>query len=144
MENKGREYQITKILKDIRTQMQRALIEEFKGMNVTASQGLLIKLLIKEESMKVSEISNAMGLSNSTVSGIIDRLEKKDVVVRERSRLDRRVVNIKLSEKISNKFKEKTETEDDFLDKMLGNATEEELQRVLDGFLILGEIMNRK
>ena len=35
--------------------------------------------------MKITELSNKLCLSNSTVSGIIDRLEKQEMVVRERS-----------------------------------------------------------
>ena len=47
--------------------------------------------------MKITEFSNQLCLSNSTVSGIIDRLEKQEMVVRERSEEDKRVVYVSIS-----------------------------------------------
>ena len=57
----------------------------------------LLGLLSKNKKMKITELSNQLCLSNSTVSGIIDRLEKQEMVVRERSKEDKRVVYVSIS-----------------------------------------------
>ncbi len=65
---------------------------------ITAAQLQLLKLLEKQGDLTHSEISDRMYLRGSTVSGIIDRLEKRELVRRKRSRVDRRLVRVGLSE----------------------------------------------
>ena len=49
--------------------------------------------------MSLSELSERIRAQNSTVTGIIDRMERENLVSRERSKEDRRVVYIKLTAK---------------------------------------------
>ena len=49
--------------------------------------------------LSLSELSERIRAQNSTVTGIIDRMEREGLVVRARSNEDRRVVNIKLTDK---------------------------------------------
>ncbi|HZU97398.1 MAG TPA: MarR family winged helix-turn-helix transcriptional regulator [Planctomycetota bacterium] len=65
---------------------------------ITAAQLQLLKLLEKQGDLTHSEISERMYLRGSTVSGIIDRLEKRSLVRRKRSRVDRRLVRVGLSD----------------------------------------------
>ena len=59
----------------------RTLKHEFHDLmqdsGFTFPQLSVISILAKHSSQKVSEISEKMGLSDSTVSGILDRLEQK-------------------------------------------------------------------
>ncbi|GAB7388328.1 hypothetical protein BSNK01_21650 [Bacillaceae bacterium] len=48
----------------------------------------------------IGEISKALDLSYSTVSGIVDRLERNQLVVRVRDRQDRRIVWVTLAENL--------------------------------------------
>lgn len=65
---------------------------------ITAAQLQLLKLLEKQGDLTHSELSERLYLRGSTVSGIIDRLERRDLVKRKRSRVDRRLVRVGLSE----------------------------------------------
>jgi DNA-binding MarR family transcriptional regulator len=65
---------------------------------ITAAQLQLLKLLEKQGDLTHSDISERMYLRGSTVSGIIDRLEKRALVRRKRSRVDRRLVSVGLSD----------------------------------------------
>jgi DNA-binding MarR family transcriptional regulator len=49
--------------------------------------------------LSLSDLSDRIRAQNSTVTGIIDRMEREGLVVRARSTEDRRVVKIKLTEK---------------------------------------------
>jgi DNA-binding MarR family transcriptional regulator len=49
--------------------------------------------------MSLSELSERIRAQNSTVTGIIDRMERENLVLRERSKEDRRVVYIRLTPK---------------------------------------------
>ncbi|MGB6606424.1 MAG: MarR family transcriptional regulator, partial [Atribacterota bacterium] len=59
----------------------RSLRHEFHGLmqdsGFTFPQLSVISILAKNGKQKVSDISEKMGLSDSTVSGILDRLEQK-------------------------------------------------------------------
>ncbi|WP_206076166.1 MarR family winged helix-turn-helix transcriptional regulator [Marinitoga lauensis] len=56
------------------------MAENFNDTEITYSQWMLLGVLMKNGSMKVSDLSKKMGLSNSTVSGIVDRMEKQGFI----------------------------------------------------------------
>jgi MarR family transcriptional regulator, organic hydroperoxide resistance regulator len=74
-----------------------------KGMamqfGLTGPQLTVIKLLESFDNLSLSSLSERIRAQNSTVTGIIDRMEREGLVRRERSTSDRRVVHIKLCEK---------------------------------------------
>lgn len=51
-----------------------------------------------------TEIAEAIGVTKATVSTTVIRLEKKGLLVRERSEADRRVYNIRISDKMSKAY----------------------------------------
>lgn len=74
-----------------------------KGMasqfGLTGPQLTVIKMLESLGDLSLSSLSERIRAQNSTVTGIIDRMEREGLVRRERSTTDRRVVLIRLSEK---------------------------------------------
>jgi DNA-binding MarR family transcriptional regulator len=74
-----------------------------KGMarevGLTGPQLTVIKLLESFDDLSLSSLSERIRAQNSTVTGIIDRMEREGLVRRERSTVDRRVVHIKLCDK---------------------------------------------
>lgn len=74
-----------------------------KGMarevGLTGPQLTVIKLLETFDDLSLSSLSERIRAQNSTVTGIIDRMEREGLVRRERSTQDRRVVHIRLSDK---------------------------------------------
>jgi DNA-binding MarR family transcriptional regulator len=68
-------------------------------VGLTGPQLTIIKLLETFGDLSLSSLSERIRAQNSTVTGIIDRLERDELVLRERSTSDRRVVLIKLTAK---------------------------------------------
>lgn len=66
---------------------------------LTGPQLTVVKLLETFENLSLSSLSERIRAQNSTVTGIIDRMEREGLVRRVRSTTDRRVVHISLSEK---------------------------------------------
>lgn len=66
---------------------------------LTGPQLTVVKLLESFENLSLSSLSERIRAQNSTVTGIIDRMEREGLVRRDRSTTDRRVVHISLSEK---------------------------------------------
>jgi len=62
--------------------------------NITGPQLICLYAVVKEGPLSLSELGKRVSLSMSTVNGIVDRLEYKGFVVRERKDKDRRKVLI--------------------------------------------------
>jgi DNA-binding MarR family transcriptional regulator len=70
-----------------------------KETGLTSPQLWAIKTINESSPINVSDLANRLYLHPTTVIGIIDRLEKQDLVTRRRSKDDRRVVWIELTDK---------------------------------------------
>jgi DNA-binding MarR family transcriptional regulator len=69
-----------------------------KTTGLTSPQLLLLQTLRNKGSQTIGELAGFMNLSQATVTTIIDRLEKKSFVARERSTTDKRKVFALLTE----------------------------------------------
>jgi MarR family transcriptional regulator, organic hydroperoxide resistance regulator len=70
-----------------------------KETGLTGPQLWAIKTINERSPINVSDLANKLYLHPTTVIGIIDRLEKQNLVKRRRSKDDRRVVWIELTAK---------------------------------------------
>jgi len=107
----------------------------------TLPQLSVISMLEKYGEQKVSELSLKIGLSDSTVSGILDRLEQKDIIRRERTKDDRRVVKISLtgkSKEFCNDFRQKRE---EYFTQLLKNLSEQEIKDIIKGLKIFNHAL---
>lgn len=69
----------------------RSLVQQY---GLTGPQLVVLKELLGDEPTTVGELAKAVNLSQATVTGILDRLERKSMVSRVRSTDDRRKVMI--------------------------------------------------
>ena len=68
-----------------------------RQVGLTVPQILIMQTVDVTDSLPVSEIARRVSLSQATVTSILDRLEKKDFVRRDRNQTDRRIVSISLT-----------------------------------------------
>ena len=68
-----------------------------KKFGITGPQLWALKTISAQGSLSLGELSKKMYLHPSTISGVVDRLEKKGFVIRDRGREDRRVVTVRLT-----------------------------------------------
>jgi DNA-binding MarR family transcriptional regulator len=73
----------------------RKLVQRY---GLTGPQLVVLKELVARSPCTVGELARAVNLSQATVTGILDRLEKKSMVTRVRSTHDRRKVLVSHSE----------------------------------------------
>ena len=69
-----------------------------KKYQVSAAQLNCLLSLYEHGSLPPSQIANHMMVKSSTVTGVVDRLERKGLVIRTRNSPDRRIINIELTE----------------------------------------------
>lgn len=105
---------------------------------------MLVGILMHFGEMRISDLSEKIGLSNSTVSGIVDRLEKQGLVKRVRSNEDRRVVYVNVTEEFRKNTKAHFKNIEDKFESMMNKATSEELDMILVGLETLKKVFERQ
>ena len=69
-----------------------------KTASVTGPQLQLLQLIRSKKDASASELSDAMSLSQATVTSILDRLEDRKLIERIRSQTDKRKIHPRLTE----------------------------------------------
>jgi DNA-binding MarR family transcriptional regulator len=80
----------------LNTESRRLAREQCARYGITATQLNVLKLLQTVGDLSLSELSKKMSATNSTVTGIVDRMVEAKLVAREQSAEDRRVWKIRL------------------------------------------------
>lgn len=142
LEELGKGFVVVKKLKKIMDIIKGNVEREYGEMHLTGTQGMLMGTLVHFGKMKISDLSENMGLSNSTVSVITDRLVKQGLIDRTRSSEDRRVVYVS----VTSKFKEKVKRHFEEIEKRFGNAVNraappEDLDKIIEGLSILERLL---
>ncbi|MGD1816721.1 MAG: MarR family winged helix-turn-helix transcriptional regulator [Pleomorphochaeta sp.] len=70
-----------------------------KQFGLTGPQLMVLKAIANNSNMQISAIAKDISLSQATVTSILDRLELQGYAKRQRNLLDKRKVNIVLTEK---------------------------------------------
>lgn len=102
----------------------------FGQMDLTFPQTLVLTALGEEGAMPISRLAQYIGSANSTVSGIVDRLEKMKLVKRVRSEDDRRVIYVALTDEYRSMHKSMEPNVSAYLAKLLRALPGQELSDI--------------
>ena len=109
----------------------------FGKLNLTFPQALVLSVLGGEGPIPISQLAERTGSANSTVSGIVDRLEKLGLARRTRSESDHRVIYVEVTEHYQ-QLRTKAETGvNEYFDSLLGALAPEEQETVAMGLKLL-------
>jgi len=81
----------------LQTESRRIAKEQCARLGITATQLSVVKMLQTIGDLSLSELSRQLAATNSTVTGIVDRMVAAGLVAREQSADDRRVWKIRLT-----------------------------------------------
>jgi len=76
-----------------------AVLSKLAAENDLSLTQLRMLGILRDRRLKISELAYALGLDRSTVSGLVDRTEKRGLLERSPDRLDGRSVQVALSPK---------------------------------------------
>lgn len=87
---------IEKCLRKIDYIIRREGREIINELNITVPQFTALQILINNGSMTIGELSQKMALACSTITDLVDRMEKTELVVRKKDEKDKRVVIVEV------------------------------------------------
>jgi DNA-binding MarR family transcriptional regulator len=112
-----------------------------QATGITGPQLWALKILAHAAPIRLSDLARRMYLRPATVVGIVDRLEVKGLVTRTRSQLDRRAVDLKLTDEGQSVVARAPEIAQVMLVQGLEGLSEEQFTRVEDGMKLMVRIL---
>lgn len=116
----------------------RGILSDF---NITIPQFTALQILINKGNMTIGELSKSMALACSTITDLIDRMEKAGLVVRKKDEKDKRVVRIEVLSKGYEILEKVLNKRIEFLSSKLVDFTYEEKVRLSLGLKALYDAM---
>lgn len=113
-----------------------------KNFQVSTPQLACIQVLHEQGPMPLSRIARLIMVNSSTVTGIIDRLEKKELVARIRDPRDRRMITIKLTQAGTRLAENAPPLIPEGIVEGLKSLPEEEFKKVVYGVSKLAGLLN--
>lgn len=113
-----------------------------KTTGLTAPQILLLQAIRDRGEVTIGEIASDVSLSQATVTTILDRLEKRGLIYRERSREDKRKVHAYLTEAGLETLKEAPIPLQDQFTRQFGDLREWEQTMIISALQRVAEMMN--
>ncbi|MBT1073985.1 MarR family winged helix-turn-helix transcriptional regulator [Geobacter grbiciae] len=111
---------------------------------LTGPQLWAIKVIAGQGPLRVSDLARRLYLHNATVVGIIDRLEAQGLAQRTRSREDRRVVMVDLTEQGKDLVARSPVVAQGLLVAGLEKIPREKLETISEGFDLMVRILGAK
>lgn len=99
-------------IKQIQDRVFDALLRQYGIEDFNGAQGRILYVLWKEDNLPIVELSRRTSLAKTTLTGMLDRMEKSGFLIRSYDKADRRQIRIILTERakaLNEKYEEVSE-----------------------------------
>jgi DNA-binding MarR family transcriptional regulator len=107
--------------------LRRKYDSQLKGFGLTPCQFEVLMVLWEEEGILLSELGRRVSRDGPTITGVVDRMEKKLLVKRKRDSHDRRAVRVVLTSKSKGMKEQLSATKKRVLQKIARNLSIKEI-----------------
>ncbi|PTM58218.1 MarR family winged helix-turn-helix transcriptional regulator [Desmospora activa] len=135
--------EIERLVREISVIVKRKGRDILNEFPITPPQFTALLWLNDEGDMTIGELSQKMFLACSTMTDLVDRMEKNDLVERVRDERDRRVVRIHLLERGSSIIRDVMKARQAYLSEVLSHFSEEEVKEMGKHLSLLHEEMKK-
>lgn len=119
----------------------REILNDF---NITSPQFTALQILINNGNMTIGELSQKMSLACSTITDLVGRMEKTDLVIRKKDTEDKRVVRVEVLPKGFDILEKVLDKRRKFLQLKLSNFDKEQKEALSSGLYELYIAMNNE
>ncbi len=113
--------------------------EILNDVDITPPQFEALQYLRKEENLTIGELSSRMYLACSTVTDLLDRMERNELVRRVKDENDRRIVRIVVLEKGHDLIKRVMENRINYVESIISQLDESVIDAIDESFRIFNE-----
>ena len=113
--------------------IRRATSSVLEAYEVTLQQYNVLRILrgAGEEGLPILEVGKRMVEQSPGITRLIDRLEDKELIARERSRMDRRQINVTITQKGLALLEKMDKPVRDTDRKLMENLSEEDIEKLI-------------
>ena len=115
------------LITGVRTRMMQEMDASLSPYSLTAAQFIILRRIAEGVATTAAELCRVLEYDTGSMTRMLDRLEEKNVIVRERSSDDRRVVNIQLTAQGAEQYPALREQVRQALHNRFGTLSEAEL-----------------
>lgn len=115
--------------------------EILSDINITDPQFVALQHLANNKQLTIGELSQKMSLACSTITDLIDRMEKSELVIREKDEQDKRVVRLSVQPKGHEIVQQVLEKRRIYLSEKLAGLSEDDKDILLRNLKYLYEAM---
>lgn len=113
----------------------------FGKMNLTFPQATALNMLGAEGPMPISKLAELTGSANSTISGIVDRLERLGLARRTRSEADHRVIYVEVTDQYRKLMEKAQLGVNEYFDTLLDTLKPEEREQIRTALQLLDRVL---
>ena len=128
-------------VKALQRTMLRNPLADAERSGLTGPQVNVMACLVRRGPITLTELSRHVGMSHSTASGIVDRLQSRGFVRRTKDATDRRRTRIAVTEKVARYVRELEEGPSGRLAATLERATADQRNAIRKGLKLLRELL---
>ena len=133
--------EIANLFKSIQKTYHHYVLSQVGCYNFTVPQLAVLHELYHHPEITLTELSERVDLSKSTVSGIVDRLVLRGAVKKVKVSEDRRIVKISLMEEVSAVQEKLDAIRKNYLAELFKNIDDTDLEKMLFGLRQLDNLM---
>ncbi len=124
--------------------MSQQFRSHFEQLDLTFPQALVLSVLEEDGPMPISSLAERTGSANSTISGIIDRLERLELARRERSQTDRRVIYVEATPKCKRLMSQAEASVSGYFSSLLNDIPQEDKALIMSALQKLDAALDAK
>lgn len=109
--------------------------------DLTYPQRIALMVLDGDGPMPISDLAAAMGSANSTISGVVDRLERLGLAQRVRSEQDRRKIYVSVTDKFIRYRDDSASRASSNFAEAIRHLTDEQQGQILEAMNLLAEAL---
>ncbi len=114
--------------------MMKQDINEILGKEISSGELSVIRFINEKGAMKASDLSKLMEVSASHITSVTDSLVEKELIIRERSLEDRRVVELALTTKGEEVLSRLDQKKSEYFQKLFQSFEKEEIAHFIKLF----------
>ena len=111
--------------------LRRNYDRQLKSFSLTPCQFEVLMTLWSEDGIVLSELGRRVSRDGPTITGVVDRMEKKMLVKRKRDSHDRRVVKVNLTAKGKNMQEQLSTTKKEVFERITHNLSLREINHLV-------------